>query len=381
MLCQKNLFSFPSDIHYLNCAYKAPLLRSSEELCIKALIRERNPAEIQVDDFFNTTECVRGEFSGLINTLPENIAIIPSTSYGFSSALNNIKGREHGRAITVKNEFPSGYFSLERWCKENDNELVIVEPEGGKAYDQNWTEKIISQISDRTSVVLISSVHWMSGQKFDLQSIGEKCEKTGTVFIVDGTQSVGAVPIDVRKCKIDALVCASYKWLLGPYSMAIAFFGNKFANGKPLEEAWINRSNAKLFSSLTNYDPNYRPGAGRFNTGETSNFILTPILKEGLRQINTWKPENIQEYCTRLTQPLFTCLEELNVNIERGEHVSAHLFSLQLPKRMNDELFKKNLDLNNVIISTRGSLIRVSVNVFNDKADVDKLIEVMRSSI
>lgn len=357
MDCQKHLFSIRPEVHYLNCAYKAPLLKAAEKASIGAIVRERNPMDIAVDDFFVETEEVRTYFGKLVNCKPSNVALIPSTSYGFSTVLNNIKGKFKGKAITVKDEFPSGYFSLMRWCRFNQNDLVVVGPDVDLVQvGENWNTKILENIDEQTSVVLISSVHWMNGLRFDLKSIGEKCRKVGAKFIVDGTQSVGALSIDIDKYKIDALICASYKWLLGSYSIALAYISDQFENGQPLEESWLNRTNARNFSALTDYETDYQPKAGRYNVGETSNFILMPILKEALRQINEWTVEAIESYCQKLIIPLINYLKEIGVDLEEPKYFSNHLFSLKLPKSIDREKLQKNLKDNNVFISVRANI-------------------------
>lgn len=381
MKSQKALFNLRENSHYLNCAYKAPLLKSSEAACIKALIREQNPADITSEDFFNQIEEIRKAFSTLINSDPHNIAIIPSTSYGFATVLNNVPPKKDGNAVCIQDEFPSGYFALERWCKENDNNLLIARPNSIQKSGKSWNENILDQINDKTSVVLMSSIHWMNGLKFDLESIGEKCRKHDAIFIIDGSQSVGAMPIDVQKFNIDALICASYKWLFGPYSMSLAYINDKFDDGSPLEESWMNRSNAYDFSSLANYDSNYRAGAARFNVGQTSNLILAPMLLTSLHQINDWKPENIQAYGKELTRPLIQYLNELGVELEDEKYRTNHLFALDLPMDINMETLKNNLKANQVFVSVRGQYIRVSVNVFNDQDDIEKLIEVIQKSV
>ena len=84
--CQKNLFSIEKDIHYLNCAYMAPILRESEKLAIDAIHRQRNPHTFKPHHFFEITQKIRNEFGKLICSSYENIAIMPSTSYGFANA-------------------------------------------------------------------------------------------------------------------------------------------------------------------------------------------------------------------------------------------------------------------------------------------------------
>ena len=156
----------------------------------------------------------------------------------------------------------------------------------------------------------------MNGTKLMLKQIGDKCKKVGAYFIVDGTQSVGASRIDVKKLNIDALICAGYKWLFGTYSMALGYFSEKFYNGKPIEESWMNRTNALDFSNLTNYDPKYKPMAGRYNVGETTNFLLSPIMLNGLKQINKWGVNNIEKYCEKLANIIISELRPFNIKFE-----------------------------------------------------------------
>src|ERR1051325_560411 len=88
--CQKHLFQLPEDIVYLNCAYMSPLLRSVEEAGIKGISRKRNPASIKAEDFFNGAEEIRLKIGAIINAAPGQIAIIPSSSYGLKSVVNNL---------------------------------------------------------------------------------------------------------------------------------------------------------------------------------------------------------------------------------------------------------------------------------------------------
>jgi len=121
-------------------------------------------------------------------------------------------------------------------------------------------------------------VHWTDGTRFDLVAIGRAARRVGAAFVVDGTQSVGALPFDVREIQPDALVCAGYKWLLGPYAMGAAYFGPRYDAGDPIEENWITRRGSDDFQRLVAYQDEYAPGAIRYDVGERSNFILLPMF-------------------------------------------------------------------------------------------------------
>lgn len=374
---QRHLVHLPEGTHYLNCAFKAPLLWQSETALLKAIESEKRPMYRTVDDFFDGPKRAKHLFAQLVGCQEDEVALIPSTSYGFASALKNIKGKDGDNAVTIEGEFPSDYLSLSRWCETNEAEMKIVRPNASEAsLGESWNENILNAIDEHTALVLISAVHWMNGVRFDLEAIGKKCREVNAHFIVDGTQSVGAMSMDVQRFHIDALICASYKWLFGSYSLGLAYYGDRLKAGVPLEESWMNRTNARDFTRLTQYGSEYEPAAGRYNVGESSNFILIPMLIAGLEQVLAWGPENVQTYCKTLTAPLFEFLHQRGIQTE--SHKAEHLFGLNLGPTVNLETLSNSLSHRNIFLSVRGQSLRVSVNVYNDANDIDALISALR---
>ena len=379
---QKHLFDLPVDIHYLNCAYMSPQLKSVTEAGIRAVRRKSNPSSILPADFFSDNEKAKSLFGEIVGSTAHQVAIIPSVSYGIQSALQNIPCRPGQYGMTISKEFPSGYFSAKRWSESHDAELIIIEENKDASNPgKDWNERILSALTQETAFIVLSSVHWVDGTKFDLQAIGNKCRQTGTALIVDGTQSVGALPIDVKKCHIDALICGAYKWLMSPYSLGFAYFGERFAEGIPLEESWMNRTNSEEFSSLTNYDPVYKPGAYRYNVGQSSHFIQIPMAIEALKQIVKWQPENIQAYCKNLTAPLIDLVQEIGGTVAEEAYRAHHLVGLKLPENIDPNELVSLLKKKNLILSLRGNSIRISPNVYNTEEDIEALMSALKELI
>ncbi|MEL6253734.1 MAG: aminotransferase class V-fold PLP-dependent enzyme [Bacteroidota bacterium] len=379
---QKALFSLDPDVHYLNCAYMSPIMKSVEQKGIEGLIRKRNPYHLVPEDFFTEVEEARSLFAEMINCRASQIALIPSASYGLSAAISNVSPKQGTHALILDQEFPSDFFPLKRWCEQHDKELKVIriEAEPGKQ-GEVWNHEILNQINEKTAVLVMSSVHWMNGIRFDLKAIGEKCRANDCLLIVDGTQSFGALPINVQETNIDALVCASYKCMMGPYSIGLAYLGEAFNEGIPLEESWMNRTNALDFRNLTDYEEKYTKDAGRYNVGEFSNFILVPMLIEALKQLKEWGPAEVQAYCRKLVQPLLEYCESMGVQLEREEYLSAHLLGLQLPDTIGYEKLLKLLKERKIIVSVRGSTIRVSPSVYNTPEDIQALITTIESCL
>ena len=177
------------------------------------------------------------------------------------------------------------------------------------------------------------------------------------------------------------MICAGYKWLFGPYSMALGYFSEKFHNGTPIEESWMNRTNAEDFSNLTDYEPNYKTMAGRYNVGETTNFLLSPIMLAGLQQINDWGISNIENYCSALAEILVNELKPIGILFEDEDYFKPHLFSLGLPEKVDLLKFKEKLESNNIYVSLRGKNIRVSINVFNNEKEIGSLVSLVKKSL
>ena len=239
-----------------------------------------------------------------------------------------------------------------------------------------WNEKILSAIDNNTKAVAIGNVHWADGTLFNLEQIRKRTRDVGALLIIDGTQSVGALPFDIKKIQPDALVCAGYKWLLGPYSIGVAYYGEYFDEGKPIEESWLNRMDSEDFSALVNYQASYQGGALRYDVGEHSNFVLVPMLTRSIKQLNQWGVANAQEYIKSISQPAIESLKEKGYWIEDEGYRGGHLFGIRMLKHEPHKI-REVLNRNNIFVSIRGDAIRVAPNVYNDSKDMAKLVKAL----
>ena len=374
MDCQRKLFSLPDDEIYLNCARKAPQTKRIEEVGLAAIRKQSNPNSILGIDFFDPVMDIKKEFAKLIEVSDaERIAIIPSVSYGLSSVANNLNLQKEDNIVVVAEQFPSNIYPWSRIIEESGATMKVVEPPSVTNRGANWNEKILASITDQTKMVAIAQVHWADGTLFDLSAIREKTRQHQALLVVDGTQSVGAFPFSVAELQPDALIVAGYKWLLGPYSIGLAYYGSAFDNGRPIEENWINRKASDDFSQLVNYQPEYRPKAARYSVGEQSNFILGPLLLAALRQLNEWNPVNIQAYCKVITDSSINRWKDLGLQIEEASYRGHHMFGVRLNEQFDTSELQSLLKENKIAVSFRGTAIRVSPHVYNYEEELTTL--------
>lgn len=373
--CQKDKFSIPNEITYLNCAYMSPLSRQVTAAGIDGVQRKTSPWNVAPIDFFEGTEKLKATFAKVINAPnPQRIALIPAVSYATANIAKNIKINGKKEIILVAEQFPSNYYCWERLAQEQNLIITIINaPKQTANRGKAWNEAILNAINKDTLLVTIANVHWADGTRFDLKAIRQRSREVEALLVVDGSQSIGALPLDIQEVQLDALITVGYKWLMGPYSLGYAYYGEYFDGGIPVEESWLNRKDSDNFANLVNYESEYLPAANRYMVGQHSNFITVPMAQAALEQILDWGIENIQNYCASLTQPILGKLQAQGFVIEDVPYTAQHLLGLRLPENNSIDKLKSILKDNNIYLSQRGNALRISPNVYNDLADMEKL--------
>ena len=382
LACQREAFSLPDDVHYLNCAYFGPLPKATEEAGIAGVLQKRAPMLVHPEDFFTNSGRAREGFARLVGASdPNRIAILPSASYGVAVAARNIPVGQGQNIVLLHEQFPGNVYAWRRKAAESGAQLRTIAPPEGANRGSAWNERLLEAIDGDTAVVTVPHIHWTDGTIFDLVAVGARARDVGAAFVVDGTQSVGALPFDVEEVRPDALIVAAYKWLLGPYSICTAYFGSRFDDGIPLEETWISRERSDDFQHLVDYESTYQPGAIRYDVGERSNFILVPMLVASLGLVLEWTPAGVQDYCRRLSETLIREAVDIGFSLEEDEWRAAHLFGLRMPEGLKLTALKAELEARKIFVSLRGSALRVSPHLYNDEDDVGALVEALKAAV
>ena len=374
--CQKHLFSLSEGPTYLNCATMSAQMKSVEQIGIENLLKKSNPFLIESKDFFDDREILKQRFAQLIKAPdPQSIAIIPSVSYGVAIVAKNIPFEKGDEIVILGEQFPSNYYAWKQLEKDKGIIIKAIKaPEIDKGRGAKWNQAVLEAISPKTKMVSMPIVHWTDGTRFDMKAIRKRTSEVEAFLVIDGTQSIGAMPFSISEIQPDALICAGYKWLMGSYGLGLAYFGERFYKGSPLENNWISHEGSEDFSNLVNYNEKFKPKSARYDMGESSNFVFTPMLSEAIRQLIIWTPTAIQEYCKTITENVLPVLEKNGFFIEDAAFRGHHLFGIYLPNNASMQVLKEKISEKNIFVSYRGNAIRISPNVYNTKEDIEKLI-------
>ncbi len=370
---QRHLFDIPKDISYLNCAYLGPLSNAVVAAGRQAADRKAHPWKIRSEDFFTETEVARALFARIINASEEDIAIIPAASYGVSVAARNLPLARDETVVLLAEQFPSNVYAWRASADEACAQVVTVE----RPPDGDLTRAVLDAIDERTAIVALPHCHWADGALLDLVRIGERSRARGASLVLDVTQSCGVLPLDVQMIQPDYLVTACYKWMLGPYNTGFMYVAPQRQDGKPIEYNWRARIGSEDFAGLVNYKDAFLPGARRFDVGECANFHTLPALIAALEQNLQWGvPEIAMTLAARnvgIAERAATLgLESLNADQRAG-----HFLGLRFPEGVPAGLLVL-LKEAGVYVSVRGRSLRITPHLYNDDADVDRLMDALK---
>jgi selenocysteine lyase/cysteine desulfurase len=372
---QRELFEFPDEVAYFNCAGLAPLLKASVAAGRAALQRRAQPWRTGTGDWFEAAERRRELFARLAGVDADGVALVPASSYGLAVAAANLTAGPGQRVLVLAGEFPSGFYTWQRFARRTGAALVAVARQPG----QRWAEAVLAALDERTAVVAVPAVHWTDGGLVDLEAVAAPARAAGAALVVDASQSLGAMPLDVGTVLPDFVVTVGYKWLLGPLGMGYLYVAERHRDGVPLEENWISRLGSEDFSRPGTYEDRYRDGARRFDMGQRSLLETTPLAVAALEQLLDWGVERVA-----LT------LREVTGRIERQAHASGltvtspdrgpHLLGIHLPADRR-QAAAAALAAAGVHAAVMGPRVRVSPHLWTTRRDVDRLVGALAGAI
>jgi selenocysteine lyase/cysteine desulfurase len=365
--CQRHLFDIPAEVAYFDCAKMAPLMNAAGEAGVRGLMRKAHPWDLKAKHWFDESDAVRALAARLIGAGPGDVAIIPSVSYGMATAMANIPVAAGQTIVTIADDFPSTFYSARALASRAAAKLVTIEPPS----DGTWSDAVLEAIDGETALVCAPHTHWVHGTMFDLAAIGARCRAVGAALVLDITQSVGALPLDLEAVDPDYMVAASYKWMFGPYSLGFLYVAARHQRGRPIEEGWVTRLGADDFRRLAAYEEALEPDARRFDMGERSNFALLPVAGAAIAQLLDWGVADISETLGAANARLAGRLAGHGIHAapERAPHFLSVRFERGLPDGIEERLAAAN-----VHVSLRGETMRITRHLYNDEADEARLV-------
>jgi selenocysteine lyase/cysteine desulfurase len=365
---QRHRFDIPPGLAYLNCAYLSPLMDTVMAAGEAGLRAKQHPWTIVRKDFHDPVDATRQRFATLIGCTADDVALVASSSYGVATAALNTPLERGRNVVLLAEEHASNTYAWVLKARAAHAELRVVE----RPADGDWTAAVLARIDADTAIAALPPVHWTDGGRLDLVAIGRRLREVGATFVVDATQTMGAVPFDVRAVRPDWLVASAYKWLMSPYTLAFLYVDPAHHQGTPLEQHDFCRAGARDAEGRTGWVFEFQPGARRYDMGERSNWVSLPMVQAAVDQLLDWTPAAIAATLEPLVDTVAAEAEDRGFRVPPKPHRSPHFtgfwpsepFPADIARRLSDK---------GVEVSYRGGAIRVSPHLYNDRTDVDRL--------
>jgi len=342
---------------------------------------------------------VRESFANLIGAHSSSIALTPSTGFAMTLVAKNVvkSGKlAAGKVVLILDkEMGSAVYPWQEACRETGAAFRVVHDPllTGKA--STWTEEVLASIDENVAVVALPAVHWCNGALIDLAAVSNRLasfpKESRPLFVVDGTQSLGALPFDLSEIHADVVACSVHKWLNCPYGLSLLYIHPDLHQWEPLDhhERGRERSNTVGWDETIFMDPEtgFYPEAlyqdtRRFDAGGKANPVTIPMVRAGLQTVHITSPIVVKQHCAVLTESLATQLSHIfgeSVIIRAKSQRSAHIFGVRFSPSSVYHIISlvqlhAEMKQENVFVSVRGEWLRVSVYLHNSLSDVNRFV-------
>jgi selenocysteine lyase/cysteine desulfurase len=216
-------------------------------------------------------------------------------------------------------------------------------------------------------------VHWSDGGLIDLEKVGAALRLQGASFLIDATQGVGVMAIDVRRLDPDFVIFPTYKWLLGPYGRAFLYVARRHHGGVPLEQTSYGRRDVRAENEIYLADPSYVADARRFDMGERDYFVSMEMTSTSIEMMMEWGAAAIAQRLSMLTERIAEGVRGTGVSTLKRGLRAPHILSLGFEKGIPAGLVE-GLAAENIFVAPRLGRMRISPHVYNDEADADRFV-------
>ncbi len=299
---------------------------------------------------------VRATIASFVGAQPRNIAMVPNFSWALNGLVQSLKGTE--KIMLYRHDYPS----LTEPFKINNFSIKWIDTEDGFTLP---VEQIKQSIANKEiDILAISHVQYNTGYKLDIEEIGVLCNVHNVLFIVDATQSLGAIETNLGRLQADVFIASNYKWMNAGFGTGIMYMSDIFLE-KYTPVVGGNNSYKNHEGTMM-----YLPSVQSYEPGHPNMGGLT-ILQAAIRHKMQLGIENVEKHNHRLAALLLDEIKELPVQLI-GPYTMTDRAPMILLK--DEDGLSAWLKQHNIVTTNRNGIVRISTHYHNTNADVIQLV-------
>jgi len=368
----RELFAVTDNYAYLNHAAVGVLPKPAREALHGFVDAHATGGVARVFPYEANMDEYRAAVARFIGAEFGTIAILRNTSDGANVLARGFSWQSGDELILPDNEFPA---NVQPWLPLRELGVNVRFIETAK---ERLTPDVLRRhISARTKIVAVSWVSFEDGYRHDLQALSDVAHEHGALFCVDAIQGLGAFPLDVRACGIDALYCGGAKWMLALQGVSFLYIRPGLIDR--LQLAMPGWRSVEDMWDFTNYDQPPVRDASRFEGG-TPNFIGALSFSSSIQVLEAAGTERIAAHVLRLTDRLVEGLAGAGAQVAsvRGAQESSGIVTFAVPGVDSVDLGRA-LQSDGIVTTYRPGGVRVAPHGYNNAAEIDALLEAVVS--
>jgi cysteine desulfurase / selenocysteine lyase len=370
------LAEFPErgNLVFFDHAAVSPITRRARQKAQEFMDKIADPSRINCPEFADEVEKSRAACAALINSAPENLCFVRSTSHGISIAASGLKWKTGENIVSYNREFPANIYPWLNLVKRGVEVRLVREREGRVPI-----EDIERLMNSQTRLVAVSVVQFTNGFRIDLKRLGELCRKKGVLLLVDAIQSLGVVPFDLKETPVDFLAADGHKWLLSFEGLGIFYVNPALLNSLDLNIiGWNSVVNPQEY---LNYKLELRPDARRFEEG-SYNVLSILALGASASLFNEAGVGKLFSRALEITNFIAAELEKGGSKIisPMAPECRSAILSV-VPPNADLQAVNQKLRERGVVCSVRAGAIRLSPHGYQDMSDAEKFLQAWREAV
>ncbi|MFZ0487352.1 MAG: aminotransferase class V-fold PLP-dependent enzyme [Arenicellales bacterium] len=359
---------------WLNTAHQGALPIKAASAARQAVEWKVTPEELTNTRFTAVPSRLRDALARLMGSRGDEIALANSASYGLHLIANALPWRQGDEVIVMATDFPSDILP---WLMLEQRFGVAVRRlrPGGKVLSP---DELRAAITPRTRLFCITWVHSFSGHAIDIDSLGDICRAHDVLFVLNGSQAIGARALDVTRHPIDALTCVGFKWLCGPYGTGFCWLAPALLDRLQRTKAyWLSMLSADdLARDLGDLTVGPLSSAAELDIFGTANFFNFTAFAESVELLLRLGAANVEVHDQTLVQAVVDTVAETDFRLISPSKPSPGRSTLVLlthPDSGRLSALEERLSDAGIRVAMRAGAVRISPHLYNTPAQIAEL--------
>ncbi len=357
---------------WLNCASEGAIPHAAVKAIQEAVDWKVKPYQLTNKRFAEIPRRLKEVIAKFIHVKADDVILGNSATYGIHLLAHGLPLNKGDEILLMQNDFPVDilpWLQLQSkgiLVRQLKPKVVVLEP-----------EEVANNITSATKVVCLPHVHTFSGYKLNIERIGKICQDKNIIFIVNFSQSIGTLPIDVSQLPVDALTCAGFKWLLGPYGTGFCWMKPELRERLQYRQAfWVNVLTAAELEGSGELKLSDLSGTRQYDVFGTANFFNFCPWTASIEYLSSLGIDTIYAHNNAAVNQIISGLDSKSFSLlsPRAEKDRSTLVVFSHKDKSRNADIWKTLRAQGIFLALWKGNLRASPHIFNTIKDSETFL-------